>query len=170
MAPFVPERAHAISDYGIVHKVPRVSALKAPLSSYEDLSGFKLFCIDTGILGALSGLSPAIVLNGSAVFTEFKGSLTEQYVAQELLLQDKTPAYWSSTSGNAETDFAIDHAGTVLPLEVKAAENLKAKSLKIACEKFKLERCVRSSLAAYRDEGMLINIPLWEIGQIDKLA
>ena len=85
MAPFVPERAHAISrkvqwltDYGIVHKVPRASALKAPLSSYEDLSGFKLFCIDTGILGALSGLSPAIVLNGSAVFTEFKGSLTEQ--------------------------------------------------------------------------------------------
>ena len=149
-----------LTDYGIVHKVPRVSALKAPLSSYEDLSGFKLFCIDT----------PAIVLNGSAVFTEFKGSLTEQYVAQELLLQDKTPAYWSSTSGNAETDFAIDHAGTVLPLEVKAAENLKAKSLKIACEKFKLERCVRSSLAAYRDEGMLINIPLWEIGQIDKLA
>ena len=159
-----------LTDYGIVHKVPRVSALKAPLSSYEDLSGFKLFCIDTGILGALSGLSPAIVLNGSAVFTEFKGSLTEQYVAQELLLQDKTPAYWSSTSGNAETDFAIDHAGTVLPLEVKAAENLKAKSLKIACEKFKLERCVRSSLAAYRDEGMLVNIPLWEIGQIDKLA
>ena len=96
--------------------------------------------------------------------------MTEQYVAQELLLQDKTPAYWSSTSGNAETDFAIDHAGTVLPLEVKAAENLKAKSLKIACEKFKLERCVRSSLAAYRDEGMLVNIPLWEIGQIDKLA
>ena len=159
-----------LMDYGIVHKVPRVSALRAPLTSYEDLSGFKLFCIDTGILGALSGLSPAIVLNGPAVFTEFKGSLTEQYVAQELLLQGKTPAYWSSSSGNAETDFAIDHAGTVLPLEVKAAENLKAKSLRIACEKFKLERCVRTSLAAYRDEGTLVNIPLWEIGQIDKLA
>ena len=78
-------------DYGIVHKVPRVSALRAPLTSYEDLSGFKLFCIDTGILGALSGLTPAIVLNGPAVFTEFKGSLTEQYVAQELLLQGNTP-------------------------------------------------------------------------------
>ena len=159
-----------LMDYGIVHKVPRVSALRAPLTSYEDLSGFKLFCIDTGILGALSGLSPAIVLNGPAVFTEFKGSLTEQYVAQELLLQGKTPAYWSSSSGNAETDFAIDHAGTVLPLEVKAAENLKAKSLRIACEKFKLERCVRTSIATYRDEGTLVNIPLWEIGQIDKLA
>ena len=159
-----------LMDYGIIHKVPRVSALRAPLSSYEDLSGFKLFCIDTGILGALSSLPPTIVLNGSAVFTEFKGSLTEQYVAQELLLQGKSPAYWSSTSGNAETDFAIDHAGTVLPLEVKAAENLKAKSLKIACDKFKLERCVRTSLAAYRDEGTLVNIPLWEIGQIDKLT
>ena len=159
-----------LMDYGIVHKVSRVSALRAPLTSYEDLSGFKLFCIDTGILGALSGLSPAIVLNGPAVFTEFKGSLTEQYVAQELLLQGKTPAYWSSSSGNAETDFAVDHAWTVLPLEVKAAENLKAKSLRIACEKFKLERCVRTSLAAYRDEGTLVNIPLWEIGQIDKLA
>ena len=157
-------------DYGIIHKVPRVSALRAPLSSYEDLSGFKLFCIDTGILGALSNLPPTIVLNGSAVFTEFKGSLTEQYVAQELLLQGKSPAYWSSTSGNAETDFAIDHVGSVLPLEVKAAENLKAKSLKIACDKFKLKRCVRTSLAAYRDEDVLVNIPLWEIGQIDKLV
>ena len=86
------------------------------------------------------------------------------------MLQGKIPAYWSSSSGNAETDFAIDHMGTVLPLEVKAAENLKAKSLKIACEKFKLMRCVRTSLAAYRDEGMLVNIPLWEIGQIDKLT
>lgn len=80
-----------LMDYGIVHKVPRVSALRAPLSSYEDLSGFKLFCIDTGILGALSNLPPTIVLDGSAVFTEFKGSLTEQYVAQELLLQGKKP-------------------------------------------------------------------------------
>ncbi len=149
--------------------MPRVSALKAPLSSYEDLSGFKLFCIDTGILGALSG-SSAIVLNGSAVFTEFKGSLTEQYVAQELLLQDKTPAYWSSTSGNAKTDFAIDHAGTVLPLEVKAAENLKAKSLKIACEKFKLKALRQQSCGHIETKACSSNTPLWEIGQIDKLA
>ena len=160
-----------LTDYGIVHKVPRVSALKAPLSSYEDLSGFKLFCIDTGILGALSGLSPAIVLNGSAVFTEFK-----RFADRTIR---RAGAFCSRTKNSrvlvlylwqCRNRLCHRHAGTVLPLEVKAAENLKAKSLKIACEKFKLERCVRSSLAAYRDEGMLVNIPLWEIGQIDKLA
>ncbi len=157
-------------DYGAVCKVPRVSALRLPLLGYEDMSGFKLFCCDVGLLGALSALDPAVVLEESRLFTEFKGAMTEQYVAQELFRLGFAPAYWSSDTGGAKTDFSIAFKGIVLPIEVKAGENLQSKSLKYACEKFGLDRRVRASLSPFRDEGQLINIPLWAIGQIAKLA
>ena len=156
-------------DYGAVSKVPRVSALKVPLASYEDLGAFKLFCSDVGLLGALSGLDPTAVFEGSRLFTEFKGALTEQYVGQELRLLGFEPVYWSSDTGTAETDFAVQLAGSVVPIEVKAGENLQAKSLKVACEKFGLERALRTSLSAYRDEGRLVNVPLWLVSQAPKL-
>lgn len=156
-------------DYGAAHKVPRVSALRLPLASYEDLSAFKLFCCDVGLLGAQAGVDPATVLNGSTLFTEFKGALTEQYVEQELQLAGYSPAYWSGGSGKAETDFAVEIHGKVVPIEVKASENLRSKSLHVAVEKFKLEQAVRTSLSGYRDEGWLTNIPLWAIGGIDAL-
>ena len=157
-------------DYGAVSKVPRVSALKVPLASYEDLGAFKLFCSDVGLLGALSGLDSTAVFEGSRLFTEFKGALTEQYVGQELRLLGFEPVYWSSDTGTAETDFAVQLAGSVVPIEVKAGENLQAKSLKVACEKFGLERALRTSLSAYRDEGRLVNVPLWLVGQAPKLV
>lgn len=157
-------------DYGVASKVPRVDALRYPLVGYEDVSSFKLFCVDVGLLGALAGLDQKIVLDGSRLFTEFKGALTEQYVDQQLLAHGHAPVYWSSSTGTAETDFAIEKDGALLPIEVKAAENLKSKSLKVVCEKFSLSRAVRTSLSPYRDEGWLVNIPLWAIGQIDGLA
>lgn len=156
-------------DYGAVHKVGRVSALRSPLAGYEDLSAFKLFCVDVGLLGAMAGLDMRIVTEGSALFTEFKGALTEQYVLQELLCQGFAPSYWSSDTGTAETDFAVELAGGVLPIEVKAGENLRSKSLRVACEKFGLDRAVRTSLAPYRDDGWLVNIPLWAIGALRTL-
>ena len=156
-------------DYGAVSKVPRVAALKVPLASYEDLGAFKLFCSDVGLLGALSGLDPTAVFEGSRLFTEFKGALTEQYVGQELRLLGFEPVYWSSDTGTAETDFAVQLAGSVVPIEVKAGENLQAKSLKVACEKLGLERALRTSLSAYRDEGRLVNVPLWLVSQAPKL-
>ncbi len=158
-----------LEDYGAVKKVPRVSALRIPVSSYEDLSAFKLFCTDVGLLGALAGLDPAAVLDGSRIFTEFKGALTEQYVEQELRLAGFKPFYWSSQTGTAETDFAIQINENVIPIEVKAGENLQAKSLKIASEKFSLGRALRTSLSPYRDEGWLVNVPLWALGHAEKL-
>ncbi len=157
-------------DYGAVCKVPRVSALRLPLAGYEDTAGFKLFCTDVGLLGALASLDPSAVLDGPRLFTEFKGALTEQYVAQELFNHDFAPVYWSADKGDAETDFAIAAGNRVIPVEVKAGENLKSKSLKVACEKFGLERAARTSLSPYRDEGWLVNIPLWAAGQIGKLV
>ena len=158
-----------LSDYGAVHKIPRVSALRLPLASYEDLSAFKLFCVDVGLLGALADMSPAAVLDGSRLFTEFKGAITEQYVAQELLCSNYTPVYWSSDTGTAETDFCIPFGGQPLPIEVKAGENLRSKSLRVACDKFQLDKALRTSLSPYRNDSWLTNVPLWAIGQFDKL-
>lgn len=157
-------------DYGVVHKVPRVSALRAPLVSYEDASAFKLFCVDTGLLGAMVGLDMRMVFEDSMLFTEFKGALTEQYVEQELVAQGYRPVYWSSDTGTAETDFVVARDGVPLPIEVKAGDNLRSKSMKSARDKFGFDRAVRTSLAGYRDEGWLVNIPLWAISGIDELA
>jgi predicted AAA+ superfamily ATPase len=118
----------------------------------------------------LAGLDQKVIIDGSRLFTEFKGALTEQYVDQQLLAQGYSPVYWSSATGTAETDFAIEKDGALLPIEVRTVENLKSKSLKAACEKFGLSRAVRTSLSPHRDEGWLVNIPLWAIGQIDGLA
>ncbi len=156
-------------DYGAVHKVMRTSALRVPLQSYEDMSVFKLFGIDIGILGAMAGLNPAAVLDNVQIFSEFKGALAEQYVNQELVCMGYTPLYWSSEKGTAETDFCIEFDASVLPIEVKAGENLRSKSLRVACEKFNLNRALRTSLSAYRDEGWLVNIPLWAFSQFPNL-
>ncbi|MDO4796795.1 MAG: DUF4143 domain-containing protein [Coriobacteriales bacterium] len=155
-----------LRDYGVVTKVPRVKALRCPLSGYEDLSAFKLYALDVGLLGALSELPPAVVLDGSRLFTECKGALTKQYALQELLTQGRRPFYWSAEQATAEVDFAVDEGTGVIPLEVKTSENLKAKSLRVAREAFDLKRCVRTSLSAYRDEGWIVNVPLWALSQL----
>lgn len=159
-----------LCDYGALDRVRRASALRVPLASYADVAVFKLFCLDVGLLGAMAGLGPQTLLEGSTLFTEFKGALTEQYVEQQLRLRGLAPAYWSNDAGSAEVDFAVGENGAVLPIEVKAAENLRAKSLKVACEKFGLGRAVRTSLSGYRDEGWLVNIPLWAIGSLPELV
>lgn len=159
-----------ICDYGAAGQVGRVSALRFPLAGYAEVGSFKLFGLDVGLLGAQAGLDPRIVLDGSQLFTEFKGALTEQYVAQELRAQGLASWYWSSSTGNAETDFAVEHGGAVLPIEAKAGESLRSKSLRVACDKFGLARAIRTSLSPYRDDGWLVNIPLWAICQLRRLA
>ena len=155
-----------LRDYGVVQKVPRVTALRAPLAGYEDLSAFKLFCVDVGLLGALADLPAHAVIEGSRLFTEFKGSLTEQYVMQELLLLGAAPYYWSAENATSEVDFAVGISGRVVPIEVKSAENLRARSLRVACEKFAIPKGVRTSLSGYRDDGWLVNIPLWAFSRL----
>jgi predicted AAA+ superfamily ATPase len=156
-------------DYGALRKVPRVSAIKKPLQGYTELQNFKLFTLDVGLTSAMAQLDPSIVLDGDELFTEFKGALTEQYVEQQLEAAGFKPYYWSSDS-DAEVDLIVEVNGTPLPIEVKAGENLRSKSLKSASERFNLEKVVRTSLSPYRDEGWLTNIPLWAINQIKTLA
>ncbi len=157
-------------DCGQVHKVSRVSKPSFPLKAYEDFNSFKLFTVDTGLLAAMVDIDARTLLEGNVIFSEFKGALTEQYVLQQLISQqDLVINYWSAERSISEVDFIIQHKGSVIPLEVKAEENLKAKSLKVYNEKFRPEIAVRTSMSDFRKQDWLINIPLYGISQLKKI-
>jgi uncharacterized protein len=157
-------------DCGLIHRVHRVSKPGLPLAAYSDLSAFKLYFNDVGLLGACSQLDPRVILAKNAIFEEFKGALTEQYVLQQLLAADLGPAYyWSPESGNAEVDFLLQLQGQVYPLEVKAAENLQSKSLRSYYEKYQPSVSLRTSLSGYRQNDWLVNIPLYSISSLPTL-
>ncbi|WP_152973620.1 ATP-binding protein, partial [Bifidobacterium aesculapii] len=160
-----------LRDYGIITKVPRLSAIRKPLSGYAQLDTFKVYLVDTGLLGALSDLDSSVIAHEDRMFTEFKGSLTEQYVCQQLVGHGLDPFYWANPSarGTAEVDFVTTVGSQVTPIEVKAKTNLRAKSLHVAVEKYGIPKSVRTSLAGYRDEGWVINVPLWAIGALPSL-
>lgn len=160
-----------LSDCGLVHRVSRVNAPGIPLRAYEDMKAFKLFVLDVGLLGCMTGLHQRTLLDGNALFVEFKGALTEQYVCQQLkTLADLELRYYTNDRGSCEVDFVVDTGGRVMPLEVKAETNLRAKSLKTYREKFSPELAIRTSMADYRKEDGLVNLPLYAIGQIGSLS
>ena len=147
---------------GLVYKINRISKPDVPLSAYADSSAFKLYMIDTGLLGALSSLDAKAIIEGNKIFEEFKGALTEQFVLQELILQKNLPiAYWSSDSSQNEIDFVIQYNNQIIPIEVKSSINLKAKSLNAYREKYKQEIAIRTSLADFEINQGLHNIPLY---------
>ena len=156
-----------LNDCGLVHKVSRVNGAGIPLRAYEDLKAFKLFVADVGLLGCMAGLRQRTLLDGNDLFAEFKGALTEQYVCQQLkTIEDLDVYYYTNDRGSCEVDFVIDTGEQVVPVEVKAEVNLKAKSLKTYQEKFSPEISIRTSMADYKKEEWLINLPLYAIDQI----
>lgn len=160
-----------LSDCGLVHRVSRVNAPGIPLRAYEDMKAFKLFVLDVGLLGCMTGLHQRTLLDGNTLFVEFKGALTEQYVCQQLkTLTDLELCYYTNDRGSCEVDFVVDTGGRVMPLEVKAETNLRAKSLRTYREKFSPELAIRTSMADYRKEDGLVNLPLYAIGQIGSLS
>lgn len=158
-------------DAGMVEHVRRVSKPALPLSGYCD-PAFKAFVLDVGLLSAQCELSTRILLEKNRVFTEFKGALTEQYVQQQLRSElGITPYYWAVRQGMAEVDFLFAHEDKVIPLEVKAETNLKAKSLLSYCQRFAPPLAVRSSMAPYSRQPLqngstLLNLPLWGISRL----
>ena len=157
-----------LSDCGLVHKVSRINVPNIPLKAYEDLKAFKLFIVDVGLLGAMVGLNQRTLLNGNELFIEFKGALTEQYVMQQLAVnQDLGVYYYTNDRNTCEVDFIVDNGDSIIPLEVKAEINLKAKSLKTYREKFTPEISIRSSMADYSEEVGIINLPLYAIDGIE---
>ena len=153
-----------LTDCGLVHKVHRVTAPHLPLKAYEDLKAFKLFLVDVGLLACMAGLRQDVLLDGNELFKEFKGALTEQYVLQHLkTIKGLNIYYWTAERGTAEVDFVIDDGSDVIPVEVKAEVNLQAKSLKVYREKFQPKLSIRTSMADYKKEDWLLNLPLWAV-------
>jgi len=156
-----------LSDCGLVHKVQRVTTPSLPLKAYEDLKAFKLFVLDVGLLSCMVRLEQRVLLGGNELFKEFKGALTEQYVLQQLKTLDTIETYyWTNDRGSAEIDFVIDNGHEVIPIEVKAETNLKAKSLKTYYEKFSPKTSIRTAMTEYKQEEWLLNLPLWSISVI----
>lgn len=153
-----------LTDCGLVHKIHRVTAPGLPLRAYEDLKAFKLFLVDVGLLSCMVGLRQDVLLDGNELFKEFKGALTEQYVLQQMkTIKGFHIYYWTADRGIAEVDFVVDNGSDVIPVEVKAEINLQAKSLKVYREKFQPKLSIRTSMADYRREDWLLNLPLWAL-------
>ena len=155
-----------LHDCGLIYQIQRISKPAMPLTAYPD-SGFKMFMLDVGLLAAKSGLDERSILEGNTIFEEFKGALTEQYVQQQLLSElSITPCYWFNENSHAEVDFVFQNGTNIIPLEVKAAENLQSKSLKSYCTKYSPKVAIRTSMSDYRQEEKLTNLPLYAISQI----
>jgi predicted AAA+ superfamily ATPase len=156
-----------LQDCGLIKKVYNVSKPAMPLKAYMEFSAFKIYLLDVGLLSALSELDARSILQGNDVFVEFKGALTEQYVLQELIAETNyTPYYYSESNSRLEIDFVIQKEGNIVPIEVKAEENLKAKSLKSYYDKYNPKFVVRTSMSDYREQDWMTNVPLYCIGCI----
>lgn len=151
-------------DCGLIKKVYRINKPAMPLKAYMEFSAFKLFLLDVGLLGALSDLDAESILQGSDIFVEFKGALTEQYVHQQIISETGyIPYYYAPEKSTMEIDFILQKGKNIVPVEVKAEENLRAKSLKVYCEKNKPAYAVRTSMSNYREQEWMTNLPLYAI-------
>lgn len=134
------------------------------MKAYIDFDAFKLFLVDIGLLIAMTDLDAKVIIEGNKIFTEFKGSLTEQYILQQLISDvGVIPYYYSTQNSKGEIDFLVQGKTSVIPIEVKAEENLKAKSLKAFCEKYQPSYAVRTSMSDYREQDWMTNIPLYAV-------
>lgn len=153
-----------LRDAGLVYKVNRCKKAMLPLAAYEDFSAFKMFLSDVGLMGALSNVPAQSLLDGNALFSDFKGALTEQYVLQQLLGKSSLSVYyWSSENSRGELDFLLQDEEKIIPVEVKAEENLQSKSLKTFVERNPGRHGVRFSMSPYREQDWLTNYPLYSL-------
>lgn len=152
-------------DAGLIYKVSRTKKGQLPLSAYEDFSAFKLFMVDLGLMCAMGNLPAKVLLEGDTLFTDFKGAITEQYVMQQFKsVKDLSIYYWSADNSRGELDFLLQHDGQIIPVEVKAEENLQSKSLRSFIERNKGMHGVRFSMSDYREQDWLTNYPLYSVG------
>lgn len=152
-------------DAGLVLKVNRVTNPTMPLNAYADFDAFKLFLVDIGLLNAIANLDPKILLEKNTILTEYKGALTEQYVCQQLKIKTDL-YYWVAENATAEIDFLIQQQNQIIPIEVKAEENLKSKSLTTYVQKYTPTTAIRTSINQFRAETWFTNWPLYGIGEL----
>ena len=148
-------------------KVGRVTKGAVPLKAYQDIPAFKLYLVDVGLLAAMTDLDAKTLLKGNAIFTEFKGALTEQYVCQQLVSDcGLVPYYWSAENSSGEIDFLVQRRNSVFAIEVKAEENLRSKSLRAFKESHPEINSVRFSLSGYREQDWMRNVPLFAMSNM----
>lgn len=153
-----------LKDAGLVHKVNRCKKALLPLKAYEDFSTFKMFLSDIGLMAAMSNVPAQSILDGNALFSDFKGALTEQYVLQQLITDPSLSIYyWSAENSRGEIDFLLQDKEKIIPVEVKAEENLQAKSLKAFVERNPGLKGVRLSMSPHREQDWLTNYPLYSV-------
>ena len=151
-------------DCGLVYKVNRVNEPNMPLKAYKSMNAYKLFLLDVGLLGALSELEAESILDGNDIFVEFKGALTEQYVLQQLISDTRyTPYYFGTEKATFGQDFLVQRGKDIVPIEVKAGDNIRSQSLKAYCDKYHPNKAVRFSTLKYIDQGWMENIPLYAV-------
>lgn len=159
-----------LTDCGLVHKVNRAKKPGIPLNAYEDFSTFKLFLVDLGLMNAMGNIDVKVLIDGNAIFQEFKGAITEQYVLQQIVSEKQFSVYyWSAEKSTAEVDFLVQYKDRIIPVEVKAKENLQAKSLKTYCQKYQPKIAIRTSMSDFRKENWLTNLPLYAISELKNI-
>lgn len=153
-----------LKDAGLIYKVNRCKKAQLPLAAYEDFSAFKMFLSDIGLMGAMSNIPVQSLLNGNMLFSDFKGALTEQFVLQQMKTnQSLSIYYWSADNSRGEIDFLVQQEEKVIPIEVKAEENLQAKSLRMFVERNRGLKGCRFSMSPYREQDWLVNYPLYSV-------
>lgn len=152
-----------LMDCGLIHKSYRIKKPDIPLKAYVEMNSFKMFLSDVGLLAAMGDLPVKVLLEGNRIFEEFKGALTEQYVAQELVSYGKDLFYYTTENSSGEIDFVIQQSIYCIPIEVKAEENLKAKSLRAFCDKYRPEIAIRSSMSNFKEQEWMKNVPLYAL-------
>ena len=158
-----------LQDAGLILRANLVKTAKLPLSAYADRSNFKIYVFDVGLLGALAKLSPEALLQGEHVFTEFKGALVENFVAQQLVAHHETALYYWKSGGTAEVDFLCERGNAIFPLEAKAGVNPHSKSLAFYAQNFRAATLSRTTLLNLKHDGSIYNYPLYAISLFPKL-
>ena len=155
-----------LCDAGVVYKVTRVRSGEMPLRGFEDMDAFKLYTLDIGLHGAMAGLDAVSLVQGNELFLQYKGALTEQFALQEMqCLNDIEIHYWTPEDSRAEMDFVVQHAGEVIPIEVKAERHLRAKSISIYILQNHPKHIIRTSLAPYKQGDKVTDLPLYAFQQ-----
>ena len=153
-----------LKDAGLIYKVNRCKKGFMPLAAYEDFSSFKIFMSDIGLMGAMSNLPAQSLVSGNVLFAGFKGALTEQYVMQQLKNNSQLSIYyWSADNSRGEIDFLVQSGNDIIPIEVKAEENLQAKSLRLFVARNPGMHGMRLSMSPYREQDWMTNYPLYSV-------
>lgn len=159
-----------LRDSGLIRRVGLVAGGRLPLKAYEDLKAFKIYHLDIGLLRVLCEITPQIILDSEAVFKEFSGSLTEQYVLQELQVAEIAPnIYYWSEGATSEVDFIFAYKNHIVPVEAKAGVVVHAQSLRVFCEKYQPDVAIRTSLKGFRMDDRLMNLPLYQLWNVKKV-